>query len=145
MDDYEIHRKAKNNNRLSGLLEASERYDSSSLNSNENGRTAGNIDSLDREALQAERQSDRYGYRKDADNDNTSKKRYSRDVDYAEYADLKRENKHLKEVQSIDVLYAVNEKITALFLKNKRLFFALLDAGCLSDKPFVYIFIIIQN
>ena len=110
MDDYEIHRKAKNNNRLSGLLEASERYDSSSLNSNENGRTAGNIDSLDREALQAERQSDRYGYRKDADNDNTSKKRYSRDVDYAEYADLKRENKHLKEVQSIDVLYAVNAK-----------------------------------
>uniref|UniRef100_UPI003FEFE681 hypothetical protein n=1 Tax=Eubacterium sp. TaxID=142586 RepID=UPI003FEFE681 len=86
MDDYEIHRKAKNNNRLSGLLEASERYDSSSLSSNENGRTAGNIDSLDREALQAERQSDRYGYRKDADNDNTSKKRYSRDVDYAEYA-----------------------------------------------------------
>ena len=84
MDDYEIHRKAKNNNRLSGLLEASERYDSSSLSSNENGRSAGNIDSLDREALQAERQSDRYGYRKDADNDNTSKKRYSRDVDYAE-------------------------------------------------------------
>ncbi len=101
MDDYEIHRKAKNNNRLSGLLEASERYDSSSLSSNENGRTAGNIDSLDREALQAERQSDRYGYRKDADNDNTSKKRYSRDVDYAEYADLKRENKHLKEVNEI--------------------------------------------
>lgn len=145
MDDYEIHRKAKNNNRLSGLLEASERYDSSSLSSNENGRTAGNIDSLDREALQAERQSDRYGYRKDADNDNTSKKRYSRDVEYSEYLKLKRENKHTNEVQSIDVLYAVNEKITALFLKNKRLFFALLEAGCLSDKPFVYIFIIIQN
>lgn len=101
MDDYEIHRKAKNNNRLSGLLEASERYDSSSLSSNENGRTAGNIDSLDREALQAERQSDRYGYRKDADNDNTSKKRYSRDVDYAEYAELKRENKHLKEINEV--------------------------------------------
>ena len=145
MDDYEIHRKAKNNNRLSGLLEASERYDSSSLSSNENGRTAGNIDSLDREALQAERQSDRYGYRKDADNDNTSKKRYSRDVDYQEFYDLKRENKHTNEVQSIGVLYAVNEKITALFLKNKRLFFALLEAGCLSDKPFVYIFIIIKN
>ena len=101
MDDYEIHRKAKNNNRLSGLLEASERYDSSSLSSNENGRTAGNIDSLDREALQAERQSDRYGYRKDADNDNTSKKRYSRDVEYSDYLDLKRENKHLKEVNEI--------------------------------------------
>ena len=110
MDDYEIHRKAKNNNRLSGLLEASERYDSSSLSSNENGRTAGNIDSLDREALQAERQSDRYGYRKDADNDNTSKKRYSRDVDYQEFYDLKRENKHTNEVQSIDALYSVNAK-----------------------------------
>ena len=120
MDDYEIHRKAKNNNRLSGLLEASERYDSSSLSSNENGRTAGNIDSLDREALQAERQSDRYGYRKDADNDNTSKKRYSRDVDYAEYADLKRENKHTNEVQSIDVLYAVNAKKNQLGAYPRR-------------------------
>ena len=39
----------------------------------------------------------------------------------------------------------VNEKITALFFKNKRLFFALLEAGCLSDKTFVYIFIIIKN
>ena len=126
MDDYEIHRKAKNNNRLSGLLEASERYDSSSLSSNENGRTAGNIDSLDREALQAERQSDRYGYRKDADNDNTSKKRYSRDVDYQEFYDLKRENKHTNEVQSIDVLYAVNAKKNQLGAYPRRFRYLLL-------------------
>lgn len=81
----------------------------------------------------------------DVNYDKTSEEKYSRDVDYSDYLELKRENKHLKEVQSIDVLYAVNEKITALFLKNKRLFFALLEADCLSDKPFVYIFIIIQN
>ena len=81
----------------------------------------------------------------DVNYDKTSEEKYSRNVEYSEYLELKRENKHLKEVQSIDVLYAVNEKITALFLKNKRLFFALFEAGCLSDKPFVYIFIIIQN
>ena len=62
--------------------------------------------------------------------------------DYSEYLEFKCD---FEEVQSIDVLYSVNEKITALFLKNKRLFFALLEAGCLSDKPFVYIFIIIKN
>ncbi len=76
----------------------------------------------------------------DVNYDKTSEEKYSRDVECSEYLELKRENKHLKEVQSIDVLYAVNEKITALFLKNKRLFFALLEADCLSDKPFVYIF-----
>jgi hypothetical protein len=81
----------------------------------------------------------------DVNYDKTSEEKYSRDVDYQEFYDLKRENKHTNEVQSIDVLYAVNEKITALFLKNKRLFFALFEAGCLSDKPFVYIFIIIKK
>ena len=81
----------------------------------------------------------------DVNYDKTSEEKYSRDVDYQEFYDLKRGNKHTNEVQSIDVLYAVNEKITALFLKNKRLFFALFEAGCLSDKPFVYIFIIIKK
>lgn len=81
----------------------------------------------------------------DVNYDKTSEEKYSRYVDYSEYLELKRENKHTNEVQSIDVLYAVNEKITALFLKNKRLFFALFEAGCLSDKPFVYIFIIIKK
>lgn len=81
----------------------------------------------------------------DVNYDKTSEEKYSRDVDYSDYLELKRENKHTNEVQSIDVLYAANEKITALFFKNKRLFFALFEAGCLFDKPFVYIFIIIQN
>lgn len=87
----------------------------------------------------------RRGNFEDVNYDKTSEEKYSRYVDYSEYLELRRENKHTNEVQSIDVLYAVNEKITALFLKNKRLFFALLDAGCLFDNPFVYIFIIIQN
>ena len=78
----------------------------------------------------------------DVNYDKTSEEKYSRDIDYSEYLEFKYD---FEEVQSIDVLYAVNEKITALFLKNKRLFFALFDAGYLSDKPFVYIFIIIQN
>ena len=73
----------------------------------------------------------------DVNYDKTSEEKYSRYVDYSEYLEFKYD---FKEVQSIDVLYSVNEKITALFLKNKRLFFALLEAGCLSDKPFVYIF-----
>lgn len=87
----------------------------------------------------------RGGNFEDVNYDKTSEEKYSRYVEYSEYLELKRENKHTNEVQSIDVLYAVNEKITALFLKNKRLFFALLEAGCLSDKPFVYIFIIIKK
>lgn len=78
----------------------------------------------------------------DVNYDKTSEEKYSRDIDYSEYLEFKYD---FEEVKSIDVLYAVNEKITALFLKNKRLFFALLEAGCLSDKPFVYIFIIIKN
>ena len=110
LDDYGVHGKAKNDNRLSGLLETSERYNSRSLSSNGNGRTTGNIDSFNRKTLQAERQSDGFGYRKNADNDKTFEEKYSRDVDYAEYAELKRENKYLKEVQSIDVLYAENAK-----------------------------------
>lgn len=101
LDDYGVHGKAKNDNRLSGLLETSERYNSRSLSSNGNGRTTGNIDSFNRKTLQAERQSDGFGYRKNADNDKTFEEKYSRDVDYAEYAELKRENKHLKEVNEI--------------------------------------------
>lgn len=87
----------------------------------------------------------RGGNFEDVNYDKTSEEKYSRYVDYSDFLELKRENKHTNEVQSIDVLYAVNEKITAMFLKNKRLFLTLFEAGCLSDKPFVYIFIIIKN
>ena len=69
----------------------------------------------------------------DVNYDKTSEEKYSRYVDYSEYLELRRENKHTNEVQSIDVLYAVNEKITALFLKNKRLFFALFSESTLKN------------
>ena len=59
----------------------------------------------------------------DVNYDKTSEEKYSRYVDYSEYLELRRENKHTNEVQSIGVLYAVNEKITALFLKNKAVIF----------------------
>ena len=50
-------------------------------------------------------------------------KKNTQDMYYSEYLELRRENKHTNEVQSIGVLYAVNEKITALFLKNKAVIF----------------------
>lgn len=56
----------------------------------------------------------------DVNYDKTSEEKYLRNVEYSEYLEFKYD---FEEVQSIDVLYAVNEKITALFLKNKRLFF----------------------
>lgn len=131
---------------ISELIESNR--NSSNDNSNifryEQGKLDNN-DKFDNQKIRAKRESDRRGIAENDNNDNLSEEKYSRDVEYSDYLDLKRENKHTNEVQSIDALYAVNEKITALFLKNKRLFFALLEAGCLSDKPFVYIFIIIQN
>lgn len=65
----------------------------------------------------------RRGNFEDVNYDKTSEEKYSRYVDYSEYLELRRENKHTNEVQSIDALYAVNEKITALFLKNKAVIF----------------------
>lgn len=65
----------------------------------------------------------RGGNFEDVNYDKTSEEKYSRYVDYSEYLELRRENKHTNEVQSIGVLYAVNEKITALFLKNKAVIF----------------------
>lgn len=121
---------------ISELIESNR--NSSNDNSNifryEQGKLDNN-DKFDNQKIRAKRESDGRGIAENDNNDNLSEEKYSRDVDYSEYLELKRENKHLKKVQSIDVLYSVNEKITALFLKNKRLFFALLEAGCLSDKP----------
>ena len=133
---------------ISGGHEISENFDgynNGDIRFAGDGRTTANNVEFNKEKIQRKGDSDGRGNIKNDNNDNLSEERYSRDVDYQEFYDLKCENKHTNEVQSIGVLYAVNEKITALFLKNKRLFFALLEAGCLSDKPFVYIFIIIQN
>lgn len=131
---------------ISELIESNRNSsnDNSNIFRHEQGKLDNN-DKFDNQKIQAKRESNGRGIAENDNNDNLSEEKYSRDVDYQEFYDLKRENKHTNEVQSIDVLYAVNEKITALFLKNKRLFFALLEANRLSDKPFVYIFIIIQN
>lgn len=133
---------------ISGGYEISENFDgynNGNIRFVGDGRTTANNVEFNKEKIQRKGDSDGRRNIKNDNNDNLSEEKYSRDVEYSDYLELKRENKHTNEVQSIDVLYAVNEKITALFLKNKRLFFALLDAGCLSDKPFVYIFIIIKN
>lgn len=131
---------------ISELIESNRNSsnDNSNIFRHEQGKLDNN-DKFDNQKIQAKRESNGRGIAENDNNDNLSEEKYSRDVDYSEYLELKRENKHTNEVQSIDVLYTVNEKITALFLKNKRLFFALFEAGCLFDKPFVYIFIIIQN
>lgn len=66
-----------------------------------NGRTATNNAELNKEEIQREGNGNRTRIVENDDNDNLSEEKYSRDVDYAEYADLKRENKHLKEVNEI--------------------------------------------
>lgn len=111
---------------FSGGYEISEnfdRYNNGSIRFSENRRTTANNDKFNKEKIQRERDGYGRGNFEDVNYDKTSEEKYSRYVDYSEYLELKRENKHTNEVQSIDVLYAVNEKITALFLKNKRLFF----------------------
>lgn len=103
----------RNRNDIGSGLEVSEHTDRNDLfgNGSVEGREAAtNDDKFSKKALQAERRSDATGCFEDGYNDNTGKGKYSRDVDYQEFYDLKRENKHLKEVQSIDVLYAVNAK-----------------------------------
>ena len=111
---------------FSGGYEISEnfdRYNNGSIRFSENRRTTANNDKFNKEKIQREGNGNRGRNFEDVNYDKTSEEKYSRDVEYSEYLELKRENKHTNEVQSIDALYAVNEKITALFLKNKRLFF----------------------
>ena len=75
-----------------------------------NGRTATNNAELNKEEIQREGNGNRTRIVENDNNDNLSEEKYSRNVDYSDYLELKRENKYLKEVQSIDVLYAVNAK-----------------------------------
>lgn len=65
----------------------------------------------------------RGGNFEDVNYDNTSEEKYSRDVDYQEFYDLKRENKHTNEVQSIDALYAVNEKNNRFVFEKQAVIF----------------------
>ena len=66
-----------------------------------NGRTATNNAELNKEEIQREGNGNRTRIVENDDNDNLSEEKYSRDVDYSEYLELKRENKHLKEVNEI--------------------------------------------
>ena len=94
----------RNRNDIGSRLEVSEHTDRNDLFGNgsvEGRETATNDDKFSKKALQAERRSDATGRFEDGYNDNTGKGKYSRDVDYQEFYDLKRENKHLKEVNEI--------------------------------------------
>ena len=60
-----------------------------------------NNDKFDNQKIRAKRESNGRGIAENGNNDNLSEEKYSRDVDYAEYAELKRENKHLKEINEV--------------------------------------------
>ena len=66
-----------------------------------NGRTATNNAELNKEEIQREGNGNRTRIVENDDNDNLSEEKYSRDVEYSDYLELKRENKHLKEVNEI--------------------------------------------
>ena len=89
---------------FSGRYEISENFDgynNSGIRYAENRRTTADNDKLNKEKIQRERDGYGRGNFEDVNYDKKSEEKYSRDVDYSEYADLKRENKHLKEVNEI--------------------------------------------
>ena len=83
------------------IFEDFDGYNNSSIRYVENRRTTTNNDKLDKEKIQRERDGYGRGNFEDVNYDKTSEEKYSRDVDYAEYAELKRENKHLKEINEV--------------------------------------------
>ena len=89
---------------FSGGYEISEnfdRYNNGSIRFSENRRTTANDDKFNKEKVQREGNGNRGRNFEDVNYDKTSEEKYSRDVDYSEYLELKRENKHLKEVNEI--------------------------------------------
>lgn len=89
---------------FSGGYEISENFDgynNGDIGFVGNGRTATNNAELNKEEIQREGDSNGRRNIKNDNNDNLSEEKYSRDVDYAEYAELKRENKHLKEINEV--------------------------------------------
>ena len=96
-----VDRKRRN---ISGRHEVSENTNGNDRSHNgfvSNGRTATNNAELNKEEIQREGDGNRTRIVENDDNDNLSEEKYSRDVDYAEYAELKRENKHLKEINEV--------------------------------------------
>ena len=76
-------------------------YNNGSIRFSENGRTATNNDKFNKEEIRREGNGNRRGNFENVDYDKTFEEKYSRDVDYAEYTELKRENKHLKEINEV--------------------------------------------
>jgi len=96
-----VDRKRRN---ISGRHEVSENTNGNDRSHNgfvSNGRAATNNAELNKEEIQREGDGNRTRIVENDDNDNLSEEKYSRDVDYAEYAELKRENKHLKEINEV--------------------------------------------
>lgn len=100
----EIKNANTNRGNFSSRYEISEnfdRYNNGSIRFSENGRTATNNDKLNKEEIRREGNGNRRGNFENVDYDKTFEEKYSRDVDYVEYAELKRENKHLKEINEV--------------------------------------------
>ena len=87
---------------ISELIESNRNSsnDNSNIFRHEQGKLDNN-DKFDNQKIQAKRESNGRGIAENDNNDNLSEEKYSRDVDYSEYLELKRENKHLKEVNEI--------------------------------------------
>ena len=80
------------------IFEDFDGYNNSSIRYVENRRTTTNNDKLDKEKIQRERDGYGRGNFEDVNYDKTSEEKYSRDVDYAEYAELKRETSTLRKL-----------------------------------------------
>lgn len=89
---------------ISGGHEISENFDgynNGNIRFAGDGRTTASNVELNKEKIQREGDSDGRRRIKNDNNDNLSEEKYSRDVDYSEYAELKRENKHLKDINEV--------------------------------------------
>ena len=115
-----VDRKRRN---ISGRYEISEnfdRYNNGSIRFSENRRTTANNDKFNKEKIQREGNGNRGRNFEDVNYDKTSEEKYSRDVEYSEYLEFKCD---FEEVQSIDVLYAVNEKNNRFVFEKQAVIF----------------------
>ena len=115
-----VDRKRRN---ISGRHEVSENTNGNDRSHNgfvSNGRTATNNAELNKEEIQREGNGNRGRNFEDVNYDKTSEEKYSRDVEYSEYLEFKYD---FEEVQSIDVLYAVNEKNNRFVFEKQAVIF----------------------
>ena len=89
---------------ISGGHEISENFDgynNGDIRFAGDGRTTANNVEFNKEKIQRKGDSDGRRNIKNDNNDNLSEEKYSRDVEYSDYLELKRENKHLKEINEV--------------------------------------------